>query len=210
MEDTMRLQSRWIPVLSLALLGTLIAATAMTGVSYKSTTSFEISGLVGKLLDKAGVDKLSEESFFEGNKMATKNKTSRTIIDLDAETITSVNDLTKTYTVISFDQVAGMFAPGDGQAPEQEPNEEELWHFSFVAADLLLNCTSDMRPRLKTALDSLPRVKGRTTEVLEILEKFDLLDPSANQQAQLTLIESFGMPTHVHVDNFEILRKEIA
>ncbi len=120
----MRLQSRWIPVLSLVLLGTLIAATAMTGVSYKSTTSFEISGFVGKLLDKAGVDKLSEESFFEGNKMATKNKTSRTIIDTDAETITSVNDLTKTYTVMSFDQVAGMFAPGDDQAPEQEPNEE--------------------------------------------------------------------------------------
>ncbi len=120
----MRLKSRLLPALSLALLGTLIAATAMTGVSYQSTTSFEISGLLGDLLDKAGVDKFSEESFFDGNKMATKNKTSRTIIDLDAETITSVNDVTKTYTVMSFDQVAGMFTPGDGQAPEQEPDEE--------------------------------------------------------------------------------------
>ena len=120
----MRLQSRWIPVLSLALLGTLIAATTMKGVSYKSTSSIEISGLVGELLDKAGVDTFSEETFFDGNKMATKNKTSRTIIDLDAETITSVNDKTKTYTVMSFDQLAGLFTPGDGQAPEQEPTEE--------------------------------------------------------------------------------------
>lgn len=98
----------------------------------------------------------------------------------------------------------------DGRFMKLDPSEEELLHFSFVAADLLLNCTPNTRPKLTSALESFPRVKDRTNEVLEILEKFDLYDTSENQKAQLTLIESFGMPSHVHVDNFDILRNRIA
>ena len=88
-----------------------------------SSTSVEASGLVGNLLKKAGTDTLTEESFFTETTMATKNKTSRSIIDLNAETITAVNDVTKTYTVIPFDQVGAMVAPGGETAPA-EPEED--------------------------------------------------------------------------------------
>lgn len=97
----MHQHTRWIPIVSLLLLVVLIAATTIsTGVTYTTNTSMDVSGVVGSLLKKAGTDKIAEESFFTADKMATKTKTSRTIIDLNAETITSVNDLTKTYTVI--------------------------------------------------------------------------------------------------------------
>ena len=121
----MHQHTRWIPIVSLLLLAVLIAATTIsTGVTYTTNTSMDVSGVVGSLLKKAGTDKIAEESFFTVDKMATQTKTSRTIIDLNAETITSVNDLTKTYTVIPFDQVGAMVAPGQGQPAQQEPEEE--------------------------------------------------------------------------------------
>ncbi len=120
----MRQPFRWIPLVSLTLLGLLVAATTLApGVSYTSITSVEVSGLVGNLLKKAGTDALSEESFFTETTMATKNKTSRSLIDLNAETITSVNDVTKTYTVIPFAQVGAMVAPG-GEPAQAEPEED--------------------------------------------------------------------------------------
>ena len=171
---------RWIPIVSLALLGLLIAATSLApGVSYTSSTSMEASGLVGNLLKKAGTDALSEASFFTETRMATKNKTSRSIIDLNAETITSVNDLTKTYTVIPFAQVGAMGAPG-GETAQAEPEEDPDYTVSVAfwiddmgvvsdpsgATHLRLHIVADPEPQLPDLEDP-----GQYALVMELFVK---------------------------------------
>ncbi len=114
------------------------------------------------------------------------------------------------YSTLQDVQTEGQIARiADGRFMKLEPDQEELWLFSFVAADLLLNCTPQMRPKLKATLGALPVVEGRTNDVLEVLQQFDLFDPSDNKQAQLKLIENYGMPPHVHVNNFEILKQKV-
>ncbi len=177
----MHQHTRWIPLLSLLLLVVLIAATTVsTGVSYRTDTSMEVSGTVGKLLKTAGTDKISEESFFTADKMATKTKTSRTVIDLNAETITSINDITKTYTVIPFAQVGAMFAPGQGQAAQQEPDEEadytvtvDFWIDNMGVVDdpsgaehLRLHIVADPEPTSPDVEDP-----GQSALVLELFVK---------------------------------------
>ncbi len=134
----MRSYLRWIPLATLFLLGLLVAATPLTeGVSFISTTSIDVSGLVGDLINKSGVGEQTEEQFYTATTMVTKTPTTRTIIDTEAETITSVNDEQKTYVVIPFDQIGSMFS-ADGQPTQEAPEEDPDYtvDVSFTVEDL--------------------------------------------------------------------------
>src|SRR2546430_901739 len=91
-----------------------VAALTVTGLaqadfSYKVTrkTGGMMASMVGGGAGRAGGGPQVSTNYFKGQKMKVDNGTTATILDFDAQTITTVNNTAKTYTVKSFNDLAG-------------------------------------------------------------------------------------------------------
>ncbi len=89
------------------------AANLYGDFTYESTSRITGGALVG-MMKFAGafskdarkvMDPISSTTSIKGNRMATKTADSSTIVDIDKETITTVNFAQKTYSVITFAQM---------------------------------------------------------------------------------------------------------
>jgi len=92
----------------------LAAGVATADFSYEQTTRFTGGSLL-KLMSMFGQGKEMREPqksmlYLKGNRLAMVSKDSITIIDLDKQTMTDVNQQKKTYAVITFQEMAQAMA----------------------------------------------------------------------------------------------------
>ncbi|MGI8771350.1 MAG: hypothetical protein ACR2JE_07925 [Acidobacteriaceae bacterium] len=98
----------WVAIPCFAIPGALLA-----DASYKETTQITGGSIVG-LMKMAGTfssqarkadQPITSEVYVSGNRMARVRPDSTEIIDLDAETITNIDTVKRTYTTTTFDQM---------------------------------------------------------------------------------------------------------
>jgi len=100
-----------------AVLGVLVAASTSLRADFTYTETTRVTGgsMLG-LMKMAGAfskqarqvgDPIVSTVAIKGNRMAHINPTSTEIIDLDAETITTIDTLKRQYTVVTFERAGG-------------------------------------------------------------------------------------------------------
>jgi hypothetical protein len=111
-------------------LGVLVAASASLHADFTYTETTQITGgsMLG-LIKMAGAfsrqarqagDPIVSTVAIKGNRMAHINPTSTEIIDLDAETITTIDTLKRQYTVVTFEQMKQQIAAAAAKMKEQQ------------------------------------------------------------------------------------------
>ena len=118
---------------------------ALADYTYQQTTQItggsmlhmmKMVGAFSSQARKAG-DPVVSTVYLKGNRMATVNPDSIEIIDLDKETITHIDTLKKTYTVVTFDQMKQQIenarremekkqAEHPASAPAPDPNANDV------------------------------------------------------------------------------------
>ena len=104
--------------MKVGVLATAAVCCAFADASYSETVHYEGGSLVEMMHNMANgpMGRMAGQAFqdqtfavyVKGNKMARIGTNTSTITDLDAGTITNINNLRKTYTVISFDEMKQM------------------------------------------------------------------------------------------------------
>lgn len=97
------------------------AAPARAQVTFTSATSVKFGGAMGKMVGFAarlggGSTNNTETSYISGHKMRTDVGTNSTIIDVDAGTITTLDNKAKTYTTMTFEEMAAALDAMSNQA----------------------------------------------------------------------------------------------
>jgi hypothetical protein len=83
----------------------------------QSATTFKMGGVMGFAARLGGMPKETiETTYLSGHKLRTDNKDMGTIIDADAGVFTMINKKDKSYTTMSFDQMAAMMRQMQAQA----------------------------------------------------------------------------------------------
>jgi hypothetical protein len=111
-------------------LGVLVVASASLHADFTYTETTQITGgsMLG-LMKMAGAfskqarqagDPIVSTVAIKGNRMAHINPTSTEIIDLDAETITTIDTLKRQYTVMTFEQMKQQIAAAAAKMKEQQ------------------------------------------------------------------------------------------
>lgn len=108
----------------------LASAAGAQGVTYHSTSKFDMGGTMGafmKMGAKMGGGDEATTTYLEGHRMATDSKASTSIIDVDAGRFTTVNKREKTYTTMTFEEMGQMLAQAEqmmGQARRDQTKEK--------------------------------------------------------------------------------------
>jgi hypothetical protein len=113
-----------------AVLGVLVAASASLRADFTYTETTQVTGgsMLG-LMKMAGAfskqarqvgDPIVSTVAIKGNRMAHINPTSTEIIDLDAETITTIDTLKRQYTVVTFEQMKQQIEAAAAKMKEQQ------------------------------------------------------------------------------------------
>ncbi len=99
--------------------------------SYQETTQIT-GGSMLKLIKVAGVfssqarkagDPIISSVFLKGNRMARVSPESTEIIDLDKETITTIDTLKHTYTVVTFEQMKAQLEQAEKEIKEKQAEQ---------------------------------------------------------------------------------------
>jgi hypothetical protein len=115
-------------------LGVLVAASASLHADFTYTETTQITGgsMLG-LMKMAGAfsrqarqagDPIVSTVAIKGNRMAHINPDRTEIIDLDAETITTIDTLKRQYTVVTFEQMKQQIAAAAAKMKEQQQKNE--------------------------------------------------------------------------------------
>jgi hypothetical protein len=117
-------------IIKSAVLGVLVAASASLHADFTYTETIQITG--GSIFDamkmagaisrqarQAGEPIVSTVAI-KGNRMAHISPTTTEIIDLDAETITTIDTLKQRYTVMTFEQMKQQIAAAAAKLKEQQ------------------------------------------------------------------------------------------
>jgi hypothetical protein len=121
-------------IIKSAVLGVLVAASASLHADFTYTETTQITGgsMLG-LMKMAGAfsrqarqagDPIVSTVAIKGNRMAHINPTSTQIIDLDAETITTIDPLKRQYTVVTFEQMKQQIQAAAAKMKEQQQKNE--------------------------------------------------------------------------------------
>jgi hypothetical protein len=117
-----------------AVLGVLVAASASLHADFTYTETTQITGgsMLG-LMKMAGAfsrqarqagEPIVSTVAIKGNRMAHISPTSTQIIDLDAETITTIDTLKRQYTVVTFEQMKQQIQAAAAKMKEQQQKSE--------------------------------------------------------------------------------------
>ena len=121
-------------VVKSAVLGVLVAASASLHADFTYTETTQITGgsMLG-VMKMAGAfsrqarqagDPVVSTVAIKGNRMAHINPTTTEIIDLDAETITTIDTLKRQYTVMTFEQMKQQIAAAAAKMKAQQQKSE--------------------------------------------------------------------------------------
>jgi hypothetical protein len=121
-------------IIKSAVLGVLVAASASLHADFTYTETTQVTGgsMLG-LMKMAGAfsrqarqagEPIVSTVAIKGNRMAHINPTSTEIIDLDAETITTIDTLKRQYTVMTFEQMKQQIQAAAAKMKEQQQKSE--------------------------------------------------------------------------------------
>ena len=105
--------ARFIPSLVVAgfAVGLAPAVVAAQGVTVTSSTSMKGAGMLGTMIKLAGGGGSSTSTtYISGHKLRTDNKDNSVIIDVDGGRFVTIDHKKKTYTVMTFEQMAAMMS----------------------------------------------------------------------------------------------------
>jgi hypothetical protein len=110
-------------IVSIAFTGMLLALPGFADFSYKETTKITGGSITKMMKMIPGGGKALEPQtsaiYLKGNKLATVHDRAINIIDLDAETITDINLEKKTYSVITFQEMAAAMEAAQRKMQEE-------------------------------------------------------------------------------------------
>lgn len=111
-----------IPALALALgLSASLAAPALAqDVEWTTATKVDFSGFLGTVARMfGGGDETIEKTYIKGGKMRTDSDKTSSILDLDAGRVISIDHESKTYTMMTFEQMAQQMERAMEQAKQE-------------------------------------------------------------------------------------------
>lgn len=119
----------------LAVLGIILLASRLTfaDASYQETTQVTGGSLMAPLKSISFLSKSMRDAFapittttmIHGNQKAVVGKDSTEIIDLDKETVTRIDNVNKTYTVMTFAQMRQAFEQVPKQMQQAQDNAKQ-------------------------------------------------------------------------------------
>lgn len=114
-----------------------LAAAAQADFSYKVTR--KTGGMMAAM---ANSGPQTSTYFFKGQKMKSDNGTSATILDFDAQTITTINNSTKSYTVRGFGDTGAASNDMQAQVEVKETGQKKVIN-GFNASEVIMTMTVD-------------------------------------------------------------------
>lgn len=116
-----------------------ISSAANADFSYTQTRK-ATGGMMSSMAGANGPQ--TSKVSFKGQKMKTEEGNTAIIIDFDAQTITTVNNAQKTYTVKSLNEVAGGAAGSDAKVDVKETGQKKVVN-GFNASELMMTMEVD-------------------------------------------------------------------
>jgi hypothetical protein len=116
---------RSVMVAALVAVATPALASAQS-LQYQTTTRSEISGVVGKLISKMGGmgEPMVETTSIQGSKIRKDEKETSQIMDWDTGTLTMLDHKAKTFTRVTFAQMADAMSAGMEQARTEQAAQQ--------------------------------------------------------------------------------------
>lgn len=124
----MRALSRNALVFAAAAFPTTLAAQgvtvrSMTDVAFHGALG-AIAGIAAKLGGGGDMREISSTTYVSGHKLRTESGTTAMIIDVDAGRVTNIDNKAKTYTSMTFDEMAEMMKRAQQSAKQQMKEEQ--------------------------------------------------------------------------------------
>ena len=115
-----------------------LTAAAQADFSYRTTRK---TG--GAMAAMASQGPRVSSYYFKGQKMKSDNGNTATILDFDAQTITTINNSAKTYTVRNFSDLAGTAGAGvDAKIDVKETGQKKMVN-GFMASEIVMTMEVD-------------------------------------------------------------------
>jgi hypothetical protein len=187
-------------IIKSAVLGVLVAASASlhADFTYTETTQMtggsmlglmKMAGAFSKQARQAG-DPIVSTVAIKGNRMAHINPTSTEIIDLDAETITTIDTLKKQYTVVTFEQMKQQIAAAAAKMKEQQQKTE--------AKTAEQPSTTDVKFRIHVRnTEQTKDVSGLSTKESILAMNMDATDKSSGQTGSLAFTNDMWLAPEI-------------
>jgi hypothetical protein len=181
-------------------LGVLVAASASLHADFTYTETTQITGgsMLG-LMKMAGAfsrqarqagDPIVSTVAIKGNRMAHINPTTTEIIDLDAETITTIDTLKRQYTVVTFEQMKQQIAAAAAKMKAQQQKTEASAPQQASTTDVKFQ--SHVR-KTGQAKD----VSGLSTSESILTMNMDATDKSSGQTGSLAITNDMWLAPEV-------------
>lgn len=187
----------------------LIPVTLLADFSYTTTTRFTGGAMAGMSRALGGLSKnmrkltdgMTQTVALKGNRMATIDENSATIVDLDKETYTHVDFQRKTYSVISFAEMeAAMKKSMEKMKGKMKESEEKRQEASNQAEmDFKLDIKETGQRKSIAGID--------TKEVVMLIQTI-VKDKKSNQSGAMDMMNSIwvaepgAVPGHKELDEF--------
>jgi hypothetical protein len=183
-----------------AVVAALVAASASLHADFSYTETTQITGgsMLG-LMKMAGAfsrqarqagDPIVSTVAIKGNRMAHINPTSTEIIDLDAETITTIDTLKRQYTVVTFEQMKQQIAAAAAKMKEQQQKNE--------AKTSEQPSTTDVKFQIHVRnTEQAKEVSGLSTKESILTMNMDATDKSSGQTGSLAITNDMWLAPEI-------------
>jgi hypothetical protein len=181
-------------------LGVLVAASVPLYADFTYTETTQITGgsMLG-LMKMAGAfsrqarqagDPIVSTVAIKGNRMAHINPTTTEIIDLDAETITTIDTLKRQYTVVTFEQMKQQIAAAAAKMKAQQQKTE--------ASAPQQASTTDVKFQIHVRKTGQAKdVSGLSTSESILTMNMDATDKSSGQTGSLAITNDMWLAPEV-------------
>jgi hypothetical protein len=182
-----------------AVLGVLVAASASLHADFTYTETTQVTGgsMLG-LMKMAGAfsrqarqagEPIVSTVAIKGNRMAHINPTSTQIIDLDAETITTIDTLKRQYTVMTFEQMKQQIQAAAAKMKEQQKSEP---------ASPQQPSTTDIKFQIHVRNTGQAKdVSGLNTKESILMMNMDATDKSSGQTGSMAITNDMWLAPEI-------------
>jgi hypothetical protein len=183
-----------------AVVAVLVAASASLHADFTYTETMQITGgsMLG-LMKMAGAfskqarqagDPIVSTVAIKGNRMAHINPTSTEIIDLDAETITTIDTLKRQYTVVTFEQMKQQIAAAAARMKEQQQKTQ--------ATTPQQPSTTDVKFQIHVRnTEQAKEVSGLRTKESILTMNMDATDKSSGQTGSMAITNDMWLAPEI-------------
>lgn len=127
---------------SVALFTVMVAASLTASADFSYTTTQKMTG--GSMAAMAGTNAdRTSKIYFKGQKMMTSTSDTALIMDFGAQTITTINNAQKTYSVKKFSDMAGAAGNTDVTFDVKETGQKKVIN-GFNATETIVTMNMDM------------------------------------------------------------------